>query len=271
MPSPSPDGKTRGYVIPIGGAEDKVHARVILERFVRLAGRGEARIVVIPTASRLKDTGQRYVEIFRALGVAEATHLPILKRSDCERDDYIEHLDRATGLFITGGNQLRLSTIMGGTSFARAIRKRSAEGVHVAGTSAGAGFVSEHMIAGGASGSTPTQSGVILAPGLGLTNALMIDQHFRQRDRLGRLLTALSYNPFAVGIGLDEDTAAFIAPNGVFEVVGQGAVTIVDPSQMEFSSMSTALPGQPVSLVGLRLHILTHGGKFDTRTREAKV
>ncbi len=271
MPSPALPGKKRGTVIPIGGAEDKVHARVILERFVRLCGRANARIVVVPTASRLKDTGDRYVEIFRGLGAGEAVQLPILRRTDCERPETLNEIESATGIFLTGGNQLRLTTIIGGTSFARALRRRNAAGVHVAGTSAGAGFLSEHMIAGGASGATPTQSGVILAPGLGLTNDVVIDQHFRQRDRLGRLLTALSYNPFAVGIGLDEDTAAFIGPGGVFEVVGNGAVTVVDPSALEYSSMSHSLPGQPVSLVGLKLHILTHGARYDTVAREAKI
>ena len=256
---------------PIGGAEDKIHARVILERFVRLSGRKNARILVVPTASRLKDTGERYVEIFKTLGAGEAVHVPILRRSDCERPETLNELEAATGVFLTGGNQLRLTTIIGGTSFARNLRRLNAGGVHVAGTSAGAGFLSEHMIAGGPSGATPTQSGVILAPGIGLTNAVVIDQHFRQRDRLGRLLTALSYNPFAVGIGLDEDSAAFIHPNGIFEVVGNGAVTVVDPSGLEYSSMASALPGQPVSLVGLKLHVLTHGAKYDTVNREARV
>jgi cyanophycinase len=271
MPSPTPPGKKRGYVIPIGGAEDKLHARVVLERFVRLCGRDKARIVVVPTASRLKDTGQRYVDLFRGLGAAEVVHLPILRRTDCERPDFLNALESATGVFLTGGNQLRLTTIMGGTSLARSLRRLSATGVHIAGTSAGAGFLSEHMIAGGSSGATPTQSGVILAPGLGLTNDVIIDQHFKQRDRLGRLLTALSYNPFVVGLGLDEDTAAFIGPAGVFEVVGSGGVTVVDPSALEYSSMSSALPGQPVSLIGLKLHILTHGARFDTHAREAKL
>lgn len=271
MPSPSQPGKKRGYVIPIGGAEDKVHARMVLERFVRLCGRDRARIVVIPTASRLKDTGARYTDIFRGLNAAEVTVLPILRRSDCERPDYLNALESASGIFLTGGNQLRLTTIMGGTSLARSLRRLSAAGVHVAGTSAGAGFLSEHMIAGGQSGATPTQSGVILAPGLGLTNSVIIDQHFRQRDRLGRLLTALSYNPFVIGVGLDEDTAAFIGPGGVFEVVGSGGVTVVDPSGLEYSSMSSVLPGQPVSLVGLKLHILTNGARYDTQAREAKL
>ncbi|MCA0268635.1 MAG: cyanophycinase [Bacteroidetes bacterium] len=271
MPSPPIAGKKRGFVVPIGGAEDKMHARVIHERFLKLSGKGEARIVIIPTASRLKDTGDRYVALYKELGAGDAVHLPILRRSDCEKPEYLNLLETATGVFLTGGNQLRLTTIMGGTTLARNLRRLNAQGVHVAGTSAGAGFLSEHMIAGGSAGATPTQSGVILAPGLGLTNAVVIDQHFRQRDRLGRLLTALSYNPFAIGMGLDEDTAAFLGPNGVFEVVGSGGVTVVDPSTLEYSSMASAAPGQPVSLVGLKLHILTNGARFDTKSREAKI
>ena len=112
------------------------------------------------------------------------------------------------GVFLTGGNQLRLSTMIGGTEVAKAIRRRNAEGMHVAGTSAGAAFLCEHMIAFGKEGASPRAKIVTLAPGLGLTNRVIIDQHFRQRDRLGRLLTALAYNPFAIGIGLDENTAA---------------------------------------------------------------
>ena len=139
--------------------------------------------------------------------------------------------------FLTGGNQLRLSTTLGGTSVARRLRSTNANGVHIAGTSAGAAFLCEHMIAFGDDGSSPRANAVTLAPGLGLTNYVIIDQHFRQRDRLGRLLTALAYNPFANGLGLDEDTAAFIGPDHRLEVVGTGAITVVDPSHLEFSSM----------------------------------
>ena len=261
---------TRGYVIPIGGAEEKIDSPVILERFVELAGGAAARIVVIPTASRLKETGARYVRLFEALGAGHATAAPLQKRTDCAREDYLDALEEATGIFITGGNQLRLSTILGGTPVAACIRKRNAHGVPVAGTSAGAAIISEHMIAGGRSGSTPRADGVVLAPGLGLTNSLVIDQHFRQRDRLGRLLTAVSYNPFLVGAGIDEDTALFIDPEGVMEVAGSGAVTVVDPSELEHSSMSSAQLDDPVSLIGLRLHVLTSGATYDLNTRTAR-
>ena len=139
----------------------------------------------------------------------------------------------------------------------------------MAGTSAGAAFLCEHMIAFGKEGGSPRAKIVTLAPGLGLTNRIIIDQHFRQRDRLGRLLTALAYNPFAIGIGLDENTAAFIAPDETLEVVGGGALTIVDPSELEFSSMARVRKNDPVCLIGLRLHILDHGSTFNLHTRVA--
>ena len=160
---------------------------------------------------------------------------PSTQREDAELPELLEILDHADGIFLTGGNQLRLSTLIGGTSMAKALRRRNAEGAHIAGTSAGAAFLCEHMIAFGKEGASPRAKIVTLAPGLGLTNRVIIDQHFRQRDRLGRLLTALAYNPFAIGIGLDENTAAFIGPDDVLEVVGGGALTIVDPSGLEFS------------------------------------
>ncbi|HYE96633.1 MAG TPA: cyanophycinase [Rubricoccaceae bacterium] len=258
----------RGYVIPIGGAEKKGRDRLILERFVHLAGGADARLAVIPTASEVDSTGGRYARIFDALGAESIEVLPIVRREEAFRQDYLDVLDEATGIFLTGGNQLRLSTILGGTPVAHCIRCRNEAGVHVAGTSAGAAILSEHMIAGGESGSTPRADGVILAPGLGLTNRFIVDQHFRQRDRLGRLLTAISFNPASLGVGLDEDTALFLSPDGVFEVVGSGAVTVVDPSGLTYTSMDAVTPGAPVSLFDLRLHILSHGARFDTNTRQ---
>jgi len=261
---------SRGYLIPIGGAEEKFRDPAILKRFADACGGSEARIVIIPTASRLEETGPRYVEIFKELGVAYAVSLPFEDRKDCAREDWLQELNEATGVFITGGNQLRLSTTIGGTAVADLLRHRNnEEGLTVGGTSAGASILSEHMIAYGEEGGTPRSDMVSLAPGFGLTHEFIVDQHFQQRDRLGRLLTALAFNPRPVGIGLDEDTAAFISPDDVIEVVGSGAITLIDPSQMEFSSMDSARRHEPVSVLGIRLHILTHGCTFDICTREA--
>ncbi len=261
----------RGWIVPIGGAEEKYRDPAILRAFTERCGGSQARIVIIPTASRLSETGHKYEELFRELGVADAKSLPIDTRQDCSRKDWLEVLERADGAFMTGGNQLRLSTTLGGTPFGQMLRARNAKGLHVAGTSAGAAYMSEHMIAFGDEGSTPRANMVQLAPGLGLTNTVVVDQHFRQRDRLGRLLTALSYNPFATGIGLDEDTAAFIGPDETLEVVGSGALTIVDVSELEYSSMDSAKRSDPVSLVGIRLHILLDGSTYNTQTREVRL
>lgn len=268
-PSRVAPGDERGWIVPIGGAEDKEHDPRILKRFVRVCGGSEADIVVIPTASRLEDTGTRYEKIFSELGAARVTSLNFATRADGEREDWLERIAYATGVFFTGGNQLRLSTILGGTRAAKMIRQTNAAGVAVGGTSAGASILSEHMIAFGAEGGSPRADSVRLAPGLGLTNRFIIDQHFRQRDRLGRLVSALAYNPFPVGIGLDEDTAAFIGPDNTLDVEGSGAVTVVDADSAEFSSMAQADESEPVCLIGLRVHVLVRGATFNLHTRRA--
>jgi cyanophycinase len=269
MPAMQENNKQRGYIIPIGGAEGKKAKRPsILNRFVDLCGGSDARIMVIPTASLLNETGPQYKALFKEMG-AESMCVPIEERDECFNEETLRILDGATGIFITGGNQLRLSTILGGTPVARRMRKLNAKGVHVAGTSAGAAIVSEHMIAGGRSGSSPRESGVELAPGLGLTNRVIIDQHFNQRQRMGRLLAALSFNPFACGLGIDENTAGFIAPDGRMEVVGKGTVTVVDPANLRHSSMSYVRRAEAVTLIGLKLHVLAEGAQFNLETREA--
>jgi cyanophycinase len=261
--------QSRGWIVPVGGAEDKISDPRILRRFLRLCGDEDAAIAIIPTASTQDDTGKRYEEIFTELGAARATSLPFNDRRDADRDDYVGLLEESTGVFFTGGNQLRISTILGGTRVATQIRRMNARGVAVGGTSAGAAILPEHMIAYGDGGPTPSAGMVSLAPGLGLTNRFIIDQHFRERDRLGRLLSALGYNPFAVGLGLDEDTSAFICPDNIVRVVGSGAVTVVDVRDLGYSSIADASEGQPLCMTGVRIHILPHGGRFDLETREA--
>jgi cyanophycinase len=270
MPSRVPEGHTRGWIVPIGGAENKENDRPILERFVRVSGGDEADIVVIPTASRMHETGPRYEQLFRDIGAARVTAMDFDTRRDCQERGRLERLEQATGIFFTGGNQLRLTTLLGGTPVAKFIRARNARGVTVGGTSAGASILSEHMIAAGDEGSTIIAGSVRLAAGLGLTNRFIIDQHFRQRDRLGRLLTAIAYNPFAVGIGLDEDTAAFIGPDETIEVEGSGGVTIVDGSEVSYSSIGEVTDGRPACMLGLRLHVLVAGATFNLHTRLAR-
>lgn len=269
MPSKELTPGTRGFIIPIGGAEDKLADRRILKRFVQICGGRAGPIVVVPTASEAEDTGDRYYDVFDRVESGPVSVLDIRTRKQAEDPETLVAIEGAAGVFFTGGNQLRLTTILGGTNFAQAVRKANARGVHVAGTSAGASFVSNHMIAGGREGGTPKAGLVTLAPGLGLTNRVVIDQHFRERDRIGRLLTAIAYNPYAIGLGVDEDTAAFIGPDNVFEVVGRGGITVVDANDCESSSMARAGEGHAVELVGVHLHILVHGSRFDLLQRSA--
>ncbi|HTJ16049.1 MAG TPA: cyanophycinase [Steroidobacteraceae bacterium] len=268
-PSRVAEGATRGWIVPIGGAENKENDRRILRRFVEASGGEDADIVVIPTASKMHETGPRYEALFRELGAASVSVMDFDTRRDCQEANRLERLDRATGIFFTGGNQLRLTALLGGTPVAQLIRKRNAAGVTVGGTSAGASILSEHMIAFGDEGSSVIAGSVRLAPGLGLTNRFVIDQHFRERDRLGRLITALAYNPFAIGIGLDEDTAVFIGPDETLEVEGSGGVTVVDASEVSFSSADSVSEGQPVAVLGLKVHVLTPGTTFNLSTRTA--
>ena len=268
-PSRIPKGKKRGWIIPVGGAEVKENNPQILSRFVELCGGSKARIAIIPSASQLLDTGPKYERIFTALGAASAISVDFEQRKDASDPKKLAVFEGVTGVFFTGGSQLRLATLLGGTPVAKLVRELNAKGVHVCGTSAGASFISEHMIAFGEEGSTPIAGNVRLAPGLGLTNRFIIDQHFRQRDRLGRLTAALAYNPFAIGIGLDEDSAAFISPDNVLEVGGSGAVTIVDASELEYSSMDQVDEGNPICMLGIKIHILVSGSNFNLHTRIA--
>ena len=268
-PAPVQTNTSRGFIIPIGGGEDRVKEKQIHRKFIELSGGDTADIVVIPTASQLEATGDDYNRIFRDLGAKAVDFLPITSRADCENPRYVDMLEGATGIFMTGGNQLRLSTILGGTRVAQKIRRRNAAGVAVAGTSAGASIMSEHMVAGGDSNNGPFEGSVSLAPGLGLTNAVIIDQHFTQRNRLGRLLAASSYNPVLIGLGIDEDTAAFIGPDNVFEVVGSGTVTVVDASGLTYSSMWQAEKGDALSLLGLRVDVMGEGCRYDLTGRQA--
>jgi cyanophycinase len=266
---PIPHVTHPGMLIAIGGAEDKTRERVILRYFLEAAGGSDANIVVLATASEVPETGERYADIFLSLHAETVEVLKIETREDAIEagDEAHDLLEYATGLFITGGSQLKLSSALGGTEIASTIRRRHAAGMVVAGTSAGAALLSEHMIALGESGATPRRRLVHMAKGLGLAPEVIIDQHFRRRDRLGRLLTALSYNPSPLGLGIDEDTAAIISGGGELSVLGAGAVMVVDASGLRFTDSHAVHRGQPVAMMGLKLDFLTTGCRYDLRNR----
>ncbi len=224
-PAPSaPAAPSRGWLVPIGGA---LYDAEIFTRFLALCGGPGARVAVIPVASRLPRTGDEYADAFRRHGARDVPVLDFDSRVDSEDPGLLAELARCDGVFFTGGDQVRLAEVLGGTPAARVLRRRNAEGMPVAGTSAGASYLSERMIARGWSGARPRPGIVTLTTGLGLAPALVIDQHFRERRRQGRLLAAVALTPGAAGIGVDENTAAFVAPDGTVDVIGAGGVTVV--------------------------------------------
>jgi len=225
-------GDTPGPLFVIGGAEDKLRRRTVLTRFVESAGGADARIAVIPTASSLgPEVVEVYDAVFRKLGAAEVFGARPEDREQANDPALAERLGDATGNFMTGGNQLKLSAVIAGTAFGDAILAAHRRGATVGGTSAGASIQSSHMVAFGSGGTTPKQRMTQVAAGLGLLPGCVIDQHFEQRNRYGRLLMIVSQSPQLLGIGVDEDTGAVIRHDPdrpVLEVVGRGAVTILD-------------------------------------------
>ena len=263
----------QGPVLPIGGAEEREPGGEILERFVALAGGDGARIAVIPTASgEAQESGERYVKLFGRMGAASADWLRVATRDDANADAALELLEQATGIFVTGGDQARLIELLTGTRVMECIRERNAEGVVVAGTSAGASIVAGHALVGG-SGLTPSSDAaarkgmVELSAGWGLLQDLVIDQHFSQRGRLGRLLSAFAANPGLLGVGLDEDTAAQIDRDGILETLGSGMVTIVDGREA-ISDYFERQPGEVLTVARSSLHVLGPGRRFNLSTRQ---
>lgn len=252
----------------IGGAEDKVRERVILARFVDLAGARKARVVIVSAASLLgAETGVRYRSVFQELGAAQVETVDAAARADAHHPDAARAIAGASGIFLTGGNQLRLSSIVGGTRLAAAIADRHRAGAVVAGTSAGASALSAHMIAFGRAGASPRQRMAQMGAGLGLLSGVVVDQHFLQRNRLGRLLTVVAQNPSLLGLGIDEDTAAVVSPEQVLEVIGRGSVTIVDGSAIETNAWE-AVRHRPLMITNAVLHVLPAGYRFDLQRRE---
>jgi cyanophycinase len=265
--APTTDGGPVGPVMVIGGAEDKLGERVILSRFVQLAGGDQARIAVISTASALGDAAtDLYRQIFARVGVGKVSGLRPETREEANDPRTIEALKDVTGIFMTGGNQLRLSSVIGGTKLGAAILDAHGRGVVVAGTSAGASAVATHMMAFGSSGATPKHRMANVSVGLGLLVNVVVDQHFEQRTRLGRLLAVVAQSPSLIGLGLDEDTAAVIDASDVLEVIGRGSVTIIDGSDVVTDAFQTT-GHKPMMVSNARLHSLPSGYRFDLRAR----
>ncbi len=219
-------------LMPIGGNES--HKKpVVLQEFVRRAGGENADIVIFPQPSILKDTGKDYSKLFLELGARSARSLEFRTRAESSADNFLKAVQSASGIFISGGTQMRLPSTIGGTPLEAAILDAYHRGVIISGTSAGAAVMPKVMIAYGKGGATPREGMAQFTPGLGLTDRIVFDQHFRQRDRLGRLLYLIATHPGLLGVGIDENTAAIVEDKSSITVTGSGAVTIVDGSEIE--------------------------------------
>jgi cyanophycinase len=221
----------------------------------------------VATASSFAvEVGERYRDVFTDLGAARVDPIVAQARPAANDETLAGIVDGATGVFLTGGNQLRLSSTIGGTRLSRAIEDRYHAGAVVGGTSAGASALSTHMIAFGASGLTPKQRMAQVSAGLGLLPGVIVDQHFQQRNRLGRLLMLVAQNPSLLGIGIDEDTAGVVTPDQVLEVIGRGSVTLVDGAGAETDAWEVA-GHRPLMISNVVMHSLPAGYRFDLRRR----
>ena len=261
--------KGNGCFFIIGGAEDPDEDRlVVLPHLVDLAGRKKARIVVCGAPSEDPEAKMRaYRPLFERIGVAEVIEAPIADRADAESEALLAGVDRATAVFFTGGDQLRLTSLVAGTSFGERVRERVwHEGLVVAGTSAGAAALGSVMPIAGRDAGTVRRADVTLAPGLGYVPDAVIDTHFSQRGRVSRLLTVFAQNPQVIGIGIDENTAIEMRPAVGFRVVGEGVVTVLD-GRVSHSNAAEAGADGPLALTDVRLHVLPAGYAFDLRTK----
>jgi cyanophycinase len=257
-----------GKLLLIGGGEDKEGDCTILKEFVRLSKGARARIVVMTVATEHpKESGAEYRKVFKKLGVDDVSVVDVAQREDAQSDEGIEAIKKATGIFFTGGDQLHITALLGATAMDEMIRRRCSKGVPLAGTSAGAAMMSNSMFIKGSSETNPRFGSVDLGPGMDFIRGVLIDTHFSQRGRMGRLMTAVAHYPQDMGLGIDENTALLVEGNK-FEVVGDGAVTVVDGGAMSFNNLPYVGENESLALFDIKVHVLPNGCGFNLSERK---
>jgi len=261
--------KVKGNLIIIGGAEDKYGECRILKQVAEVIGGNEARLTILTTATQHPDAvGSEYRSVFNRLGTRHIDVLNVNSRDDANTDVNAEIVRNSTGIFFTGGDQLRITSILGGTKVYSTMKDAYARGVTIIGTSAGASGMSSTMIVDGNSNDPARKCTLKMAPGLGLLEEVIIDQHFDQRGRVGRLLCGVAENPDILGIGIDEDTAVKVSSNARFVVIGTNAVTVIDGRTIKSSNVSELKPDEIMAIINVTLHVLPEGYGFDMKNRE---
>lgn len=257
-----------GPLVAIGGAEDRTSDLAILSQVFSLAPAGNAEVTVIASASSIPE---QILPIYRAaferLGASEVHTLAIEDRQQAADSDVVRLIERSGVIFFTGGDQLRLTHIMGGSPALKAIRACSQAGAVVAGTSAGAAALPGTMIYNGDAEDALRKGAVNMTSGLGLVEGLIIDSHFLKRGRFTRLMEAGAANPQHLGVGLSEDAAVVIHPHGVLEAIGPGHVIIIDSRDLASSNIAELEMGAPVAIENMILHALISGHGFDVEAR----
>jgi cyanophycinase len=257
-----------GKLLLIGGGEDKEGDCTLLKEFVRLSKGARARIVVMTVATEHpKESGAEYRKVFKKLGVDDVSVVDVAQREDAQAPEGIEAIKRATGIFFTGGDQLHITALLGATEMDAAIRRRCEKGAVLAGTSAGAAMMSNSMFIRGRSEVNPRFGSVDLGPGMDFIRGVLIDTHFSQRGRMGRMMAAVAHYPQDIGLGIDENTAMVIEEEK-FEVVGEGAVTVVDGGAMSFSNLPYVSDGESLALFDVKVHVLPAGCGFHLSERK---
>ena len=256
--------KISGNLIIIGGAEDKRGKKEILKKVAEYINTKEDKMLIATIATEYPEkTYDDYKNIFIKLGIKNIDKLDISKREDAFNDKNINLIKTTNLLFFTGGDQLRITSMIGGNPIYNVIKELCINGVVIAGTSAGASVMSDTMIVEGEDDESPHKCTLKMSPGLGLVKNIIIDQHFAQRGRAGRLLTAIAQNPEVLGIGIDEDTAILVSDKGTAEVIGSGAVYFIDGSGITYSNVSEQYSNEILSMFNVKLHVLKEGDKFN--------
>lgn len=257
-----------GQLVIIGGAEDRENDCQILREFIRCAGGLEAKIVVMTVATeQTREVGDDYTRTFERLGVEDVRILDTMYREDTHSESSLRAIQKATGVFFTGGDQARIIDTLKGTEIHKLLHQRfAAEGLVIAGTSAGAAMMPDTMIVEGDAETNPRVDMTEMGPGMGFLPGIAIDQHFAQRGRIGRLLSAMIQQSTNLGLGIDENTAAIVSGN-IVRVVGGGAITVVDMANSTHNNLSEVLRDEDLALCGVNMHILPDGYGFDLDTR----
>ncbi|HHY78457.1 MAG TPA: cyanophycinase [Clostridiales bacterium] len=259
----------RGTLIIIGGAEDKTADKRILKIVHRLSGGDNSTIAVVTTATNSPfDAEREYKEIFMSLGCKAVYGINVTNRAQADDRRLIKQIKECDCIFFVGGDQLRISSILGGTEFHKTILDSLENGKIIAGTSAGASMMSQVMIVEGKDDEAPRKCTLKMAPGMGLLQGVIIDQHFNQRGRMGRLLAAIAQNPGIIGLGIDEDTAAIVDENLAFRVVGSGVVTVIDGRDISFTNTSEQNSEEPLAITNVKIHVFPEGYGFNLVTKE---